>query len=187
MSMIAAPEQLIVRTRADFDRLPDEGFWEVVDGRAILLPPPSLEHQIVSHRLTRVFDNQLEALKCGYVLVTLNVFIPMPLSSHDQARTRVPDLIVFRDEPHRYLEAGNPPELVIEILSTKRGNVEHTEKIDDYARAGIGEYWIVDPFNRTIEVYWLEEGEYSLVSTATTSPIRPRAFPISIDPSAIWA
>lgn len=42
-------------------------------------------------------------------------------------------------------------------------------------------------FNRAVEVYWLENGEYSLVSTATTDPIRPRAFPISIDPSVIWA
>jgi len=28
---------------------------------------------------------------------------------------------------------------------------------DDYARAGIGEYWIVDPFKRPVEVYRLDD------------------------------
>ena len=42
---------------------------------------------------------------------------------------------------------------MIEILTTRRGNVERTEKLDDYARAGTGEYWIVNPFDRSVEVY----------------------------------
>jgi len=41
-----------------------------------------------------------------------------------------------------------PPELVIEILASRRGNVERTEKHDDQARGGMGEYWIVNPIDR---------------------------------------
>jgi Uma2 family endonuclease len=60
--------------------------------------------------------------------------------------------VVSTHKPRRSFSVGHPPELVIEILSTRRGNVERTEKIEDYARAGIGEYWIVNPFDRVVEV-----------------------------------
>jgi Uma2 family endonuclease len=56
----------------------------------------------------------------------------------------------------------NRPRSPSKILSTRRGNIERTEKLDDYARAGIAEYWIVDPFERAFEVYHLEESKYKL-------------------------
>ncbi|HYM11137.1 MAG TPA: Uma2 family endonuclease, partial [Bryobacterales bacterium] len=85
-------------------------------------------------------------------------------------------------------EVGQPPELVIEILSTRRGNVERTEKLDDYARAGIGEYWIVNPFDRAIEVYELRQGEYVLRETVSQGSLSPAAFPgLPIDLKEIWA
>ena len=81
---------------------------------------------------------------------------------------------------------GIPPELVIEILSTRRGTVERTEKLDDYALAGIGEYWIVNPFDRVVEVYGLQSGEYRLQQTATTT-ISPQEFPgVVIDLPSLW-
>jgi len=42
---------------------------------------------------------------------------------------RVPDVAVSSHKPRRSYPLGQPPELVIEILSTRRGNVERTEKI----------------------------------------------------------
>jgi Uma2 family endonuclease len=85
-------------------------------------------------------------------------------------------------------EAGEPPELVIEILPTRRGNVERTEKLDDYARAGIGEYWIVNPFERGVEVYVLRQGEYTLRETAQQGTLSPQAFPgVAIDLKEVWA
>ena len=98
-------------------------------------------------------------------------------------------MIVSRREPHRYFEAGEPPDLVIEVLSTPRGNVERSEKIDDYARAGIGEYWIVDPFKRTVEVYRMgSSGEYAAPETVPKGLLPLRAFPaVEIDIDTIWA
>jgi len=37
---------------------------------------------------------------------------------------------------------------------------------DVYARAGISEYWIVDPEARTIEVFVLQDGAYTLLVKA---------------------
>jgi len=52
----------------------------------------------------------------------------------------------------------------------------------------IGEYWIVNPFDRLVEVYWLQQGEFILQQQSPDEPLRPAAFPgLRIDPREIWA
>ncbi len=184
--MLATIQDLMVWTEADFDRLPEDGFFEVVDGRAILLPANDIPHQELSFAIARAFDRQLQTLGCGFVFQNVNVFVPLPEGFAGEVQNRVPDIVVSTHHPGRRFPAGRPPELVIEILSTRRGNVERTEKLDDYARAGIGEYWIVNPFDRAIEVYLLRGGEYVLAELSVR--LRPRALPgVEIDPREIWA
>jgi len=178
---------VLVLTRADFERLPDEGRWEVVDGSAMLVPPPEMEHQEICDRLNRLLFVKLQPFG-ACVVSTLSVFIPRPPKSHGEIQSRVPDVIVSRRKPKRYFEVGEPPELVIEVLSTPRGNVERSEKVDDYARAGVSDYWIVDPFKRAVEVYRLDNsGEYAAPDFVSQGLLTPRAFPgVEIDIEAIW-
>ena len=186
--MISAIRDVMVDSESEFECLPDEGLWEVVDGRAILLPPNDYEHQELSAALVGMFWKRLDLLKNGFAISTPNVFIPRRLESLGRFQNRVPDIVVFKHRPKRHFEVGKPPELVIEILATRRGNVERTEKLDDYALAGIGEYWIVNPFDRTVEIYALRDGEYILERTASTGAISPKEFPgVAIDLSLIWA
>src|SRR5947207_398835 len=114
----------MVFSDAAFETLPDDGRWEVVDGRAILLPPCDYEHQRLSDRLTRMLEQQLEVLNCGFAASAPNVFIPRKHDYLGGFQNRVPDVVVSRHRPKRHFEVGAPPELVIEILSTRRGNVE---------------------------------------------------------------
>ena len=150
--MIATSDDLLVRTEEDFWRLPGDGLWEVVAGRAILLPPNENEHSDIGAILTVLLYNQVQSTGRGCVRPTPNVRIPGPADTPGEFWSRVPDLAVSTHKPRRNYSVGHPPELVIEILSARRGNVERTEKIEDYARAGIGEYWIVNPFDRIVEV-----------------------------------
>ena len=177
----------MVFSEREFEQLPEEGRWEVVDGRAILLSLSDCEHQRLSDALSRMFWQQLTALKCGFVVSAPNVFLPRRLELLGGFQSRVPDVAVSKHKPKIHFEVGAPPELVIEILSTRRGNVERTEKLDDYALAGIGEYWIVNPFDRVVEVYVLQSGEYRLQQTATDA-ITPQEFSgVIIDLAALWA
>jgi Uma2 family endonuclease len=150
---------VMVFSERGFELLPDEGRWEVVDGRAILLAPNEYEHQRLSDALVITLREQMEALECGLAVSAANVFIPRRLDSLGGFQSRVPDIAVSKHRPTRHFEVGAPPELAVEILSTRRGNVERTEKLDDYALAGIGEYWIVNRFARVVEVYVLQSGE----------------------------
>jgi Uma2 family endonuclease len=163
--MITTPEDLAIRSAEDFERLPGEGLWEVVDGRAVLLSGNELDHQKICGRLYLQLMAALKQRGYGDAVTMVNVDIPS--RSDEGFRTRVPDIVVFEHDPSgKRFQAGEPPEIAIEILATRRGNVEHSEKIDDYACAGIAEYWIVNPFEHVVEIYRLEAGEYKLAEVA---------------------
>jgi Uma2 family endonuclease len=180
--MITTPEDLAIHTAADFERLPAEGHWEVVDGRAVLLPGNDLDHQEILDELSSRLDHCLRRRGTGRRNTTVNVDIPGP-----EFRTRVPDIVIYERRPSgKRFHVGEPPEIVVEILATPRGNVERTEKIDDYARAGIAEYWIVNPFEQVVEIYRLEAGEYKL-SEVATAEIESFAMPgVRIDLHGLW-
>ena len=182
--MIASPNDVAVFSRADYDRLPD-GRWEVANGRAILLPPPRVWHQRLSDKLVIQLVQKIEGPGRGFVISAASVFIPVPRGVHAEIQARVPDLVVSTHLVTGEYEAGNPPEWVIEILSTRRGNVERTEKMDDYAHAGIREYWIVNPIDRDVEVYSLLAGDYVLVEKS--SHPKSQTFPgVAIDMAPLW-
>jgi Uma2 family endonuclease len=61
------------------------------------------------------------------------------------------------------------PDLVVEVASPRRERSSGTERTDrrdkfqEYAMAGIPDYWLVDLRARTIEVYVLREELYHLL------------------------
>lgn len=84
------------------------------------------------------------------------------------------------------------PSLVIEIISPETEQVDRREKFREYARLGIGQYWIVDFPRRRIEVFTLERAgrtrKYRLRETATGNALfRPAIFPgLRIPLSKLW-
>ena len=53
-----------------------------------------------------------------------------------------------------------PPTLVVEILSPSTAGIDRFIKYEKYQRAGVQEYWIVDPQHRIVSVYTLTDGRY---------------------------
>ena len=71
----------------------------------------------------------------------------------------IPDLIFVTHERMRKTVRGSrfyaAPEIFIEILSPGASNErrDRNVKLNLYARRGAGEYWIVDPENRCVEIH----------------------------------
>ena len=72
-----------------------------------------------------------------------------------------PDLMVVcdRNKVDRHGVHG-APDLVIEILSDSTRRADRLTKFNLYQRAGVREYWIVDPDAHTVAVHLLQDGQY---------------------------
>jgi len=54
------------------------------------------------------------------------------------------------------------PNFILEILSPSNTKHDRWTKYKVYEKAGVREYWIVDPLNEAVEVFLLENGQYRL-------------------------
>ncbi|MDE0365850.1 MAG: Uma2 family endonuclease [Gammaproteobacteria bacterium] len=120
---------------------------EFADGYIQELPMPTRTHQLVLGSLYRRFHSWLAPLG-GTVL-----FAPLRLRIRP-GKFREPDLLVLgetsdiRSRDRYWLGA----DLVLEVVSPDDPNRDFVVKRNDYAEAGIPEYWIADPRNETITV-----------------------------------
>ena len=89
------------------------------------------------------------------------LFAPLRLRIR-QGKFREPDLLLVRDA--RDARSGDRfwtgADAVVEVVSPDGPERDLVHKRDDYAEAGIPEYWIVDPELETITVLELEDGGY---------------------------
>jgi Uma2 family endonuclease len=73
-----------------------------------------------------------------------------------------PDLSVICD-PGKLDDQGckGVPDLVIEVLSPETAKRDLTVKLSIYEKAGVLEYWVVHPGDKTVMIFTLnEKGEY---------------------------
>lgn len=146
-------------TYDDLARLPDDGKrYEILDGDLVVSPSPTRSHHDALKRIAWVFDQRLDARGIALVFFTSFDAILSP------QRVLVPDLMIVRRERASIVrERGveGAPDLVLEVMSS-RPALDRVRKFGIYAKAGVAEYWLVDPVGETIEVYFLVEGEYQL-------------------------
>ncbi len=91
-----------------------------------------------------------------------------------------PDLSVVCD-PSKLDDRGcnGAPELIVEILSPGNSRTEMRDKFDLYQEAGVLEYWVVSPIEKTIQVCKLnDQGHYigqppTVEGDILTTPIIP--------------
>jgi Uma2 family endonuclease len=149
---------------------------ELVDGCLEFLAMPTPLHQRLSRFLARRLEDAVAAESLGEVLCA-----PCPVRLWE-GRMREPDVFFVRSE--RQVEGDKPPngaDLVIEIVSPGSTNRERdlVAKRNDYAKAGVTEYWIVDPDEQTVIVLSLDgqsyraHGEFQ-PGTVATSPLLPK-------------
>lgn len=146
-------------TEEDYFFLPDTNrLIELSEGRIIMPPHPTSTHQMVVQKLFLKFNAFVEANQSGVVY-----FAPLPVRLWP-GKIREPDIFFVAGE-HRdrvkeqFCEA---PDLVVEVTSPGTKRADRGEKKKEYARAGVKEYWLVDPDQKVIEIYVLQRGKYKL-------------------------
>ena len=147
----------------DYARLPDDGKrYEVIRGELYMSAAPRPLHQRVITRLSFYLEGFLEDTGLGTAYVApIDVILPEKLGDPVQ-----PDIIFIRRERLQIVEDLNiqgAPELVFEVLSPSNPAHDRSLKYELYERAGVQEYWIIDPHERTVEIHGLRGGAYELV------------------------
>ena len=93
----------------------------------------------------------------------------------------VPDLVGWRRERMAVYPRGAyvtlPPDWVCEVVSPSTASVDRIRKMQVYAHAAVPWVWLVDPLAKTLEVFQLREGFYSLVQAfAGNETVRAKPF-----------
>ena len=132
---------------------------EIINGKVFLMASPSSVHQEIAAELTRQFGNYLEGKRCRIYPAPFGVrlFEQNGESPEDVNTVVEPDISIVCDKS-KIDKHGckGAPDLVIEILSPSSLRHDRLVKLDLYQRAGVLEYWIVDPEYRSVQVFTLD-------------------------------
>lgn len=144
-------------TEDDYFRLPETNrIIELSEGRLIITPSPTEKHQRISGKIYFLIYSHVSRKNLGEVR-----YSPLDVRLY-RGVIREPD-IVFMSNEHRDRiteKYWGVPDLIVEILSESTEKEDRVTKFFEYLKAGVSEYWIVDPFRQTIEVFVLENETY---------------------------
>jgi len=146
-------------TYADYAGWDDDNRYELIDGEVFLMSAPSTEHQRVLRELFLQIAGFLKGKQCEVFVAPFDVCLT---GRGDEDDTVVqPDILVICDKSILDKKRCNgAPDLVIEILSPSNTKHDKLKKLRKYMQAGVREYWIADPIDKTIAVNILENGKY---------------------------
>lgn len=129
---------------------------EIINGEAFMMATPTTAHQIISGEIFRQLSNYLEGKKCKAIPAPFGVrlFEQDGDKPEDVGTVVEPDISVIcdRKKMDKYGCKG-APDMVVEVLSPSSLRHDRFIKLNLYQRAGVREYWIVDPENRAIQVF----------------------------------
>jgi Uma2 family endonuclease len=143
------PLQRVPMSWDQYLKLPERPRAEWVDGVAVIMNAP------VS------FGHGSSAIELGVALKTalpeLYVVTEVKLKLSDDL-VRAPDIMVTATIPADQRWVSEPPLMVAEVLSPSTRSEDTVVKAVEYAQAGVGQYWVLDPEQRTLEVLRNVEG-----------------------------
>lgn len=160
---MGVPNEREQLTYEEYLTLEDGVRYEVIDGQIYnMSPAPTTKHQAVQRELLTEFSLYLRGKTCTVFGSPIDVCFSEEDNDIKKIKEWVePDLVVVCDKNkiHEKRIVG-VPDLVVEILSPSTAKVDKIVKYNRYQRAGVKEYWIVDPSNETIDVYLLHQDAF---------------------------
>ncbi len=148
-------------TKLTYDDLvlfPEDGKrHELIEGEHFVTPSPNVRHQEIGQNVFRILDGFVRERRLGKVF---GFPVDVVLTRHDVV---VPDVQFLSKDRLEILTAANlggPPDLAVEILSPSGRRRDEVLKRDLYERAGVAEYWLVDPEAEAVKVFARDGGRY---------------------------
>lgn len=144
-------------TYADYCKLPEGAPYQLIGGELVVTPAPGTYHQTVLFNLGLEMGNFIRQGNLGRLL-----FAPVDVYL-GETETYQPDIIFIARERMNIIEPqriNGAPDLVVEILSPATAYYDLRKKFKVYERCGVKEYWIVDPEEKSVQVFLHKESRF---------------------------
>jgi len=138
-------------------------FAEWVDGEVIVMSPVSVTHQDIADFLAALLRLFSEAKGLGRVLTA-----PFLMKLDIRPSGREPDIVFVAGEHADRLKRvflDGPADVAVEVISPDSQTRDRGDKFYEYEKAGVREYWLIDPARKQAEFYRL--GSNGIYSAAT--------------------
>jgi Uma2 family endonuclease len=169
-------------TRADLDRMPDDGHrYELVDGVLVVSPSPTRLHQRAVYRLWQLLNDactpEFEVLGAPFDVVLADDTV------------MIPDVVVARRADLTDKDLPAAPVLVVEVLSPSTRRFDLMLKRSRFEAAGTQSYWVVDPDEPALIAWELRDGSYIEVAhvRAEQAYDARQPFPVTVAPKDLVA
>lgn len=178
-------EQIRLNYR-DYCALPDDGRrYEILDGELVVSPSPKTVHQVVVGNLFVALTQHVRETQKGDVFVA-----PLDVLLAEESIVQ-PDLI-YVSKAKRYTvgegQIKGVPDLLVEVVSPARPELDFRDKRQLYAKLGVPWYWIVDPQARLVLELKLAAAGYAELSRPSGDDVfEPQLFPgLRIKLAEVW-
>ncbi len=121
---------------------------ELIDGKIFMMSPRArIDHARVCANVLIEFGSYLKNKSCEVFGDGVDVYL-------DDKNHFIPDaMIVCNKDIITDFNIQGAPDLVVEVLSPATAKNDRGKKMKAYEKFGVREYWIIDPFGKTVEVY----------------------------------
>ncbi len=145
------------KTYSDYENTPEGGKYQLICGEIIEKTSPSSYHQEICFRLLLKLGNFVSIKKNGKIF-------PAPMDvTFSPNDTVQPDLLFIEKSRYSIIQEKRivgAPDLVVEVISPSTAYIDLKYKKDLYENSGVKEYWIVDPQDHSIEIYYKELDDF---------------------------
>ena len=143
--MVATPIQQRLTFEQFLDQYPEDGRYELVDGELVRILA-TRRHENVADFVEDAMRDEVKRLKLNYRVSNRIVLATQSKSGIEQGRhpdASVVDRTVWDSNPNAYTAFREPIQVAVEVVSTNWED-DYIDKLDEYQRLKIAEYWIVD-------------------------------------------
>lgn len=130
---------------------------ELINGEVVMLAACSaLNHNRVVRNIVSKIDTFLKGKTCEVFGDNTKLYL-------DENNKFIPDLMIVCDQDKvkdNHIEGA--PDLVVEVLSPSTARNDRITKLFAYEKAGVREYWIVSPSEKSVTVYIQRDGKLVL-------------------------
>ena len=177
-------------TYKDLYGIPENMTGQIIDGDLVVTPRPSTRHSYVASSLGAEIVPQYRFSRSGegpggWIILFEHELM---LGEH----LLVPDFSGWRKERFPGVPNENwisiPPDWVCEILSPSTARLDRVRKSPIYAQHEIPYLWLIDPNEKTLELFRLHAGKWLMLAAfAENDKVRAEPFQeVEIDLANLW-